>query len=383
MPADPSAHARTLAAQGLASSEPHHHGVVPAIYPSASYMRAPDGSYPGGHSYSRDQNPTFDAPQALLAALEGGTDALLFASGMAAATTVFEALPRGTHVWIPSAMYWTIRGWLSALADRGAIVLRSYTNDQPDELSAGLSKAQPALVWIETPSNPLGQVTDIAAVADIAHRHGATVVADSTTATPALCQPLRLGVDIVMHSATKQLNGHADVLAGALVTADPDTELWRAIEHERGYRGAVLGPFESWLLHRGMRTLFLRVEAACRAAMEVAEALAEHPQVLEVMYPGLPDHPGHAIAARQMSGGFGSLVSFRPRGGEAAARRVLGRLRRFRDATSLGGLESLVEHRARVEGANSPLPPDLLRLSMGIEHPADLVDDLRHALTRD
>lgn len=370
----------TMAAQALAWPEPHTRGLVPPIYPSASYERAPDGSYPGGHSYSRDQNPTFDAPEALLAALEGGTQALLFASGMAAATTVFEALPRGAHVLIPQSMYWTIRGWLKALHDRGAIELGFYVNDSADDLTAQLRPGQTALVWAETPSNPLGVITDLASVADLAHRAGAVVVADSTTATPALCQPLRFGVDIVMHSATKQLNGHADVLAGALVTADADTPLWKAIEHERGYRGAVLGPFEAWLLLRGMRTLFVRVPAASAAAQTVAEALAEHGQVEQVYYPGLASHPGHAIAARQMNGGFGALVSFRPRGGEAGARRVLNRLRCFRDATSLGGLESLVEHRAKIEGEHSTLPPDLLRLSMGIEDARDLVADLDQAL---
>lgn len=370
----------TLAARALAWPESRYHGLVPALYPSASYERAPDGSYPGGHSYSRDQNPTGDAPEALLARLEGGAQALLFASGMAAATTVFETLPRGAHVLVPRSMYWTIRGWLRARHERGAIVLDDYVNDDVEHLGSRLRPGQTALVWVETPSNPLGEVTDIAAVAERAHAAGALVVADGTTATPALCRPLSLGVDIVMHSATKQLNGHADVLAGALVTADPSTATWEAIEHERGYRGAVLGPFEAWLLLRGMRTLFVRVPAACRGAQAVAQVLAEHPEVEQVYYPGLPDHPGHAVAARQMHGGFGALLSFRPRGGEARARALLGRLQLFRDATSLGGLESLVEHRARIEGEHSPLPADLLRLSIGIEDPQDLVEDLRQAL---
>ncbi len=370
----------TLAAQALAWPDPQHHGLVPPIFPSASYERAPDGSYPGGHSYSRDQNPTFDAPEALLARLEGGTQALLFASGMAAATAIFETLDRGAHVLIPRSMYWTIRGWLQALDSRGAIALGSYDNDDPDHLASQLRPGQTALVWVETPSNPLGHITDIEATVALAHRAGAKVVADGTTATPALCRPLSLGVDLVMHSATKQLNGHADVLAGAVVTADLSDPMWEAIRHERGYRGAVLGPFEAWLLLRGMRTLMLRVAAASRNAMQVACALAEHAGVVQVHYPGLPDHPGHAVAARQMTGGFGSLVSFRPTGGEARAREVLNRLTVFRDATSLGGLESLVEHRARIEGADSPLPPDLLRLSMGIEDPEDLVADLECAL---
>lgn len=370
----------TLAAQALAWPDPRYHGLVPSLHPSASYERAPDGSYPGGHSYSRDQNPTFDAPEALLARLEGGEQALLFASGMAAATTVFETLPRGAHVLIPRCMYWTIRGWLRALHERGAVEVGEYDGTDPDDLGARLRPGRTALVWVETPSNPLGEITDIAAVSERAHEAGALVVADGTAATPALCRPLSLGVDIVMHSATKQLNGHADVLAGALVCADASTPTWAAIQHERGYRGAVLGPFEAWLLLRGMRTLFVRVAAACRGAQAVAEMLAEHPQVEQVLYPGLLDHPGHAIAARQMQGGFGSMLSLRPRGGEARAREVMRRLELFRDATSLGGLESLVEHRARIEGERSPLPKDLLRLSIGLEDPDDLVDDLRRAL---
>jgi len=370
----------TLAAQALAWPDPTHHGLVPPLHPSASYARAPDGTYPGGHSYSRDQNPTLDAPEALLARLEGGAAALLFASGMAAATTIFEALPAGAHVLIPRDMYWTIRGWLAQLHARGRIELGAYDNEDPEQLEAVLRPGHTALVWLETPSNPLGTVTDIAATVERAHRAGAKVVADGTTATPALCQPLAMGVDVVMHSATKQLNGHADVLAGALVTRDDGSELWAAVRHERAYRGAVLGPFEAWLLLRGMRTLFVRVPAACRGAMRVARALRDHPRVEQVLYPGLPDHPGHALAARQMTGGFGSLLSFRPQGGEAGARAMMQRLRVFRDATSLGGLESLVEHRAKIEGDRSPLPPDLLRLSIGIEDPDDLVADLEQAL---
>jgi len=372
----------TLAAQALAWPDPQYHGLVPPLHPSASYERGPAGDYPGGHSYSRDQNPTCDAPEALLARLEQGKEALLFASGMAAATTIFETLPRGAHVLVPRHMYWTIRGWLEALHEREAIELGVYDNDDLEGLAAVLRPGKTALVWVETPSNPLGVITDLVAVAELAHEAGAMVVADGTLATPVLCRPLSLGVDVVMHSATKQLNGHADVLAGALVTADPETPMWRAIAHERGYRGAVLGPFEAWLLLRGMRTLYLRVPAACRGAQRVAEALAEHSEVEAVLYPGLPDHPGHAVAARQMHGGFGSMLSFRVRGGEQRAREVLARLEVFRDATSLGGLESLVEHRARIEGQRSPLPADLLRLSIGIEDPEDLVADLRQALSK-
>ena len=370
---------RTVAAQALGWIEATTRAVVPPIHPSASYERANDGSYPGGHSYSRDQNPTYDQAEALLAELEGGAEALLFASGMAAATTLFETLEPGAHVVAPAQMYWTIRLWLQDLAARGRIALDFVPNGDVDALRAALRPGETRLVWLETPSNPLCAITDLAASAEVAHTAGARVVADATLATPVFTQPLALGVDVVMHSATKQLNGHADVLAGALVTRECD-EPWQRVRFERGYRGAVLGPFEAWLLLRGMRTLFLRVEASARGAQRVAEFLAERDEVAGVFYPGLPGHPGHAIASRQMHGGFGPLLSFRVHGGEPGARRVGGTLQLFKQASSLGGLESLVEHRASVEGPGTTVPEDLLRLSIGIEDPEDLLQDLANAL---
>lgn len=369
----------TRAARAAGFTEAAHGGVVPAIHPSVAYRRDASGRYPGGHSYARDQDPTGEPAESLLASLEGGAEALLFASGMAAATTVFETLDPGAHVVVPQQMYWTVRRWLDHLAARGRLALDAVPNGDLDALRDALRPGRTALVWLESPSNPMNAVTDLAAAAEIAHGAGALVVADGTLATPALCRPLALGVDWVVHSATKQLNGHADVLAGALVTARKDAH-WERVRHERAYRGAVLGPFDAWLLLRGMRTLFLRVDASARGALRVAEALAAHPEVLEALYPGLPGHPGHAVAARQMQGGFGPVVSFRPRGGEARARALASRLRVFRDASSLGGVESLVEHRASVEGTGTGVPDDLLRLSVGIEDPDDLVDDLRDAL---
>jgi cystathionine gamma-synthase len=369
----------TLAAQALGWIEPGHRDLVPPIHPSASYQRAADGSYPGGHSYSRDQNPTFDQVEALLAALEGGEQALLFASGMAAAATLLETLELGAHVVAPEQMYWTIRLWLSDLAARGRIELGFARNGDPDALRAALRPGRTRLVWIETPSNPLCAVTDIAASAEIAHAAGAKLVADGTLATPALTQPLALGADWVMHSATKQLNGHADVLAGALVCAAPDAT-WERVRFERAYRGAVLGPFEAWLLLRGMRTLFLRVAASAAGAQRVSEFLSGRDEVTSVLYPGLPGHPGHLVAASQMRGGFGPMLSFRVIGGEPRARAVAAALRVFTQASSLGGVESLVEHRASIEGAGTAVPPDLLRLSVGIEDPEDLVADLESAL---
>ena len=369
----------TLAAQALGRVEPTTRSVVPAIYPSTTYERAPDGSYPGGHTYTRDENPTYEQAEALLTRLEGGEGALLFASGMAAATTVFETLDAGDHVVAPEQMYWTLQRWLEELAGRGRIALDLVPNGDLGALEAALRPGRTKIVWVETPANPSTAITDIAEAAEAAHVAGARVVADGTTSTPVLCRPIEHGADLVVHSATKQLNGHADVLAGAVVTARRDG-WWERIAHDRGYRGAVLGPFEAWLLLRGMRTLFLRVPRSAESALRIAERLAAHPAVAEVYYPGLPSHPGHAVAARQMSGGFGMLLSFRPRGGEAAAKQVAGSLRLFRNATSLGGVESLVEHRAPVEGPGTRVPDDLLRLSIGIEAVEDLLADLDRAL---
>ncbi len=370
----------TLAAQALGWTDPQTRALVLPLVASAPYERASDGSYPGGHTYTRDQNPTYDQAEALLAQLEGGADALLFASGMAAATTVFEPLPHGAHVVAPTQMYWTIRVWLQELAAAGRIAVDFAPNGDLEALRSIVRQGETRIVWVETPANPMCTITDIARTTEIAHRAGARVVVDSTVATPVLCQPISLGADLVMHSATKQLNGHSDVLAGALVTAKRDAA-WERIAHDRAYRGGVLGPFEAWLLLRGMRTLFLRVPAAAQNAQVVAEALSRHPAVDEVMYPGLADHAGHRVASRQMRDGFGMMMSFRPAGGPDAARRVVAALQVFKNATSLGGVESLVEHRAPVEGPDTDVPPDLIRLSIGIESADDLVADLQQALS--
>jgi cystathionine gamma-synthase len=246
-------------------------------------------------------------------------------------------------------------------------------------LGAALRPGSTRLVWVETPANPTWVVTDIAAVCALAHAAGARVAVDSTVATPVLTRPIEHGADLVMHAGTKALNGHSDVVAGALVTARGDA-FWERLRYLRGAGGAVLGPVEAWLLLRGMRTLYLRVAAASAAAQGLAERLLPHPGVAAVLYPGLPEDPGHAIAARQMRGGFGSMLSIRVQGGEPAAMAVASRLKVFKRATSLGGVESLVEHRASIEGPGSPAPPDLLRLSVGIEALADLARDLEDAL---
>ena len=368
----------TRAAQALGWVDPAVRALVPPIHPSASYERGPDGGYPGGHSYTRDQNPTYDQVEALLADLEGGAGALLFASGMAAATTVFDVLEPGAHVVAPRSMYFTIRSWLLDQGTRRGLEVDLVPAGDLAALERALRPGRTRIVWSETPANPTCEITDLAAAAKLAHDAGARLVADSTSATPVLTRPLLLGADLVMHSATKQLNGHSDVLAGALVTAQDDG-FWQRIRTERGSRGAVLGPFEAWLLLRGMRTLYLRVRASSQSALAVAGWLQGQSGVRQVLYAGLPEHPGHEIARRQMDGGFGAFLSFRLKD-EAAARGVANRLRVFKQATSLGSVESLVEHRASVEGPDSPVPADLLRLSIGIEHPDDLIADLAAAL---
>jgi cystathionine gamma-synthase len=367
----------TLAARALGWHEPATGGVIPAIHPSTTYTRRADGG--AGRGYTRDDNPTYDQAEALLAALEGGAGCLLFSSGMAAAAAVFQTLAPDDHVVAPDMGYHGTRTWLKAHGAHWGLEVEFVRAGDRDALARAMRPGRTRLAWIETPANPTWVVTDIAAAADIAHAAGARLAVDNTAATPVLTRPIAHGADIVMHSATKYLNGHSDVLAGALVTARDD-DTWQRITALRHDGGAVLGPFEAWLLLRGMRTLFLRVRACSRSAQMLAEHFRGHPGVAEVLYPGLADHPGHEAAARQMSGGFGGMMSIRVAGGATAALAVCERTKVFVPATSLGGVESLIEHRASVEGPDSQVPDDLLRLSVGVEDSADLIADLEGAL---
>ncbi len=372
-------HPATLAARALGWIEPATRAVVPPVHTATTFERAADYSLPGGRNYARPSNPGFDQPEALLAALEGGAAALLFASGMAAATAVFQALAPGDHVVAPRVMYWALRHWLLDFARGWGLEVDLVDMTDLDALAAALRPGRTRLVWIETPANPTWAVTDIAGAADLAHQAGALLAVDSTAATPVLTRPLEHGADLVMHSATKYLNGHSDVLAGALVAARRDA-FWERLAAVRTEGGAVPGSFEAWLLLRGMRTLFLRVRHASASALAIAEHFHGHPALAGVLYPGLPGDPGHAVARRQMAGGFGGMLSIRVAGGAPAALAVAGHVRLWIRATSLGGVESLIEHRASVEGAGSPVPPDLLRLSVGIEEVGDLIADLEQAL---
>jgi cystathionine gamma-synthase len=369
----------TLAAQGLGWVDETTGGVVMPMHTATTFLRDPDNQYRRGRSYGRADNPSYDQPQALITALEGGAASLLFASGMAAAAAVFQSLDPGAHVVASRVMYWALRRWLGELATKGGITVDFIDTTSLDRLREAVVPGHTKLVWIETPGNPLWPITDIAGAAEIAHAAGALLAVDSTAATPVLTRPLALGADLVMHSATKYLNGHSDVMAGSLTVGQTDA-FWQRLVNARSGNGAILGSFEAYLLLRGMRTLFPRVERACRSAQMVAEAFVGHPRVSAVLYPGLAGHPGHAIAARQMVGGFGGMLSIRVQGGTEAAIRTAARVEIWKRATSLGGVESLIEHRSSVEGPDSPVPGDLLRLSVGIEDPQDLIADLELAL---
>ncbi|HEX4533338.1 MAG TPA: PLP-dependent aspartate aminotransferase family protein [Rhizomicrobium sp.] len=369
----------TIAAQALGWIDETTRAVSPPIAPSSTFIRDPDNQYRSGRNYSRADNPTYDQPEAVLAALESGEDAMLFSSGMAAATAVFQSLKPGDHVVAPKVMYWSLRHWLLTFATQWGLQIELADMSDTDALKRAVQKGKTKMVWAETPSNPLWEITDIAAAADIAHAAGAKLAVDSTTATPVLTRPIELGADITMHSATKYLNGHSDVVAGALITRKKD-EHWERLEFVRREIGGVLGAFEAWLLLRGMRTLYPRVRAAVANAQTIAEHFEHHPHIEKVLYPGLKSFTGHEVAARQMQGGFGGMLSLRIKGGEQAAIATAANIQIWKRATSLGGVESLIEHRASVEGANSPCPPDLLRLSTGIEDVGDLIGDVEQAL---
>jgi len=380
MPADKSAlRPETLTAQGMGRVAAPYRDIVPPIYVSTTYERGADGSFPGGRGYSRADNPTYDQAEALIASLEGAAAAALFGSGEAAAAAAFQALGPGAVVLAPRNMYWGLRKWLLDFAVPWGLVVEFYENSSIDDLAAKARSKRARLIWIETPANPTWDITDIAAASAIAREVGAMVAVDSTVPTPLLTRPIELGAQIVMHSGTKYLNGHSDVVAGVLAAARED-EFWQRIRYIRSGGGAILGPLEAWLLLRGMRTLHLRVGAACRNAQAIAERLHGHPKISHVLYPGLATHPGHAIAAKQMRGGFGGMMSLRIRAGEEAAKQFTARLRVFKRATSLGSVESLAEHRASVEGPGTQCPTDLVRLSIGIEHVEDLIGDIEEAL---
>jgi cystathionine gamma-synthase len=369
----------TIAAQALGLTDPRTGAVVPPIDVATTYLRDEDNQYRSGFTYGRPDNATVRHTEAVIAALEGGHACLLTSSGMTAATTAFLALPRPAHVIAPRVMYWALKLWLADDAPSHGITTTFIDGANLDDMRVAIRPGETKLIWIETPANPLWTVTDIRGAADLAHGAGALLAVDSTVATPVLTRPIALGADIVMHAATKALNGHSDVIAGALVYASSGPA-FDAAARVRKMLGGRLSGFDAYLVQRGLRTLHLRVRAQCNAAMRIAAHFADHPRIGSVLYPGLPSDPGHAIAARQMQGGFGSMLSIRVKDGEAAAIRAAARVKIWKRATSLGGVESLIEHRASIEGPGTLCPPDLLRLSVGIEHVDDLIDDLEQAI---
>lgn len=370
----------TLAAQALGEVEPSSGALAPVINLSTNYEQRPDGSYHQDRVYTRADNPTYEHAERLLAALEGaGCGCILFSSGMAAATAIFQSLLPGDHVLVARVLYWGVRKWLAEFGISWGLDIEYVDTTDLHGVESAIRPGSTRLLWLETPANPTWEVTDLAAICNLAHAARVRVAVDNTVATPVLTRPLEFGADLIVHSATKYLNGHSDVLAGAVLTARNDP-FWQRVRSWRRGAGAVLGPFEAWLLQRGMRTLFLRVRRASENALAIARHFEHHRAVRAVLYPGLSSHPGHDIAARQMKGGFGGMLSIRLAGGPEHAMAVLAAVKVFKRATSLGGVESLIEHRRSMEGPSSPVPDDLLRLSIGIEAAEDLIADLETAL---
>lgn len=360
-----------------AEPDPETGALAAPLHLATTFLHAPDGSQDHGYLYQRYDNPTQARLEQAAAALDGAARALLLSTGMAAASTLLQSLPAGGNVVFQRDLYHGVRVLAEDWLPRWGLSARFVDGLDPAALRAAVDTDTRAL-WIETPSNPLMQVVDVAACAGIAHAGGALLVVDSTFATPVLQQPITLGADVVLHSATKYMGGHSDVMGGLLCFARDEALAARAFE-VRKLLGASASPFNAWLILRGLRSLPARMAMHCANAEKVAAALAAHPAVSVVHYPGLPSHPGHALAIKQMKHP-GGMLSFELAAGREAALKVAGSTRLFHCATSLGGCESLIEHRASVEGPKPVSPPGLLRLSVGLEHADDLIEDLQAAL---
>ncbi|MCF6306155.1 MAG: aminotransferase class V-fold PLP-dependent enzyme [Rhodobacteraceae bacterium] len=371
--------AATRAAQALRHIDPVTGAVTPAIELSSTYARDDQGEGRQPYIYARSGGPTIKTAEALLADLDGGEDAMVFASGMAAIVTVLETLRAGDHVVAPDVMYHGVINWLLHIEQTRGVKVTLFDATVPAAL-ANAVRAETALVWIESPINPNWDVIDIAAAAKVAHAVGARLVVDSTVAPACTTRALDLGADIVFQSATKYLGGHSDITAGVLTCAQAN-DFWAELQEIRTLTGNVMAAFEAWLLVRGIRTLFLRYERASSNAMKFAQHFENHPKIQSVIYPGLASHPGHSIAKKQMKNGFGGMLSLQVKDYQTA-HDISRFVQVFINATSLGGVESLIEHRIKVEGPNSIVPDTLLRLSIGIEDVNDLIADLEQALER-
>ncbi len=367
----------TIAVHAGGEADRETGAVVPPIHLSTTFLHGPESEPLHGWLYQREGNPTQDRLEEALAAIEGGATALAFASGMAAAATLLQSLPAGARVLFHTDVYSGVRQLALDFLPRWGME-PVFANLAEERAVGAALAAGAALVWAETPTNPQLEILDLARLADAAHAAGAGLLVDGTFATPALQRPLALGADVVLHSTTKYLSGHSDVLGGALVFARVD-DLSATADRARRRLGGTASPFNSWLVLRGLRSLSCRVERHSANALALATALSGHPALSHVLYPGLPTHPGHQVAARQMAA-FGGMLALRVAGGRAAAVAVASRLKLFANATSLGGPESLVEHRASSDGPGTTTPDDLLRLSIGFEHPDDLLADLLQAL---
>ncbi len=376
---DPQLHLETVAVHAARRIDPASGAVAEPIHLSTTFQRGTDGDYPTGFSYSRSDNPNRAALEHALALIEGGAVAAAFASGLAAATAVFQTLAPNDHIIAPLEVYHGVMRLLRTFFTRWG--LRVDFVDMPD-LDAIKKAVNPRtkLIWVETPSNPTVKLTDLAAVAEIAQQAGALLVCDNTW-SPIIQRPLAFGADVVMHSTTKYFGGHSDVVGGALI-ARQENEFFQRVRDIQRTGGAVPAPFDCWLVHRGIQTLPCRMRTHCENALRVAEFLASHTRVERVHYPGLPSHPQHDLARKQMSS-FGGMLSFELKGDRAAAMALPNRTQIFTRATSLGGVESLIEHRQSIEGPDTLTPETLLRLSIGLEHPDDLIADLGQALWRD
>lgn len=349
--------------------------VTPPINLSTTFLRNEEGGYSGGHMYSRISNPNRAALEKTLTELEKGADAAAFSSGNTAGMTVFQALKPGSHIIAPDDMYWGLKAQLQTIfADTLEIDFVDLTNLA---LIKQYIKTNTVMIWTETPSNPLLKITDLSAIAEISKSNGLILVCDSTFASPSLQNPIALGADIVMHSSTKYIGGHSDVLGGILVTAEKNA-FWQKIKNIQQVGGAVPSPFDCFLLVRSLKTLAYRMRGHCENGMALALYLQRHPAVETVFYPGLPEHPGHDLAGKQMSG-FGGMLSILVKGGADEARKVVNKVKLFAQATSLGGVESLIEHRASVEGPDTKTPQNLIRISVGLEHIDDLIADFEQA----
>jgi len=359
--------------------DPATGAVTMPIHLSTTFERTPEGEYPLGFSYSRENNPNRQALERCLAEIEGGKDALVFSSGLAVATALLQGLEPGDHILAPDDVYWGLRKVAGEVFGKSQFEITYVDMGRVDGVRAAI-RPNTRLIWVETPSNPLLKITDLGAIAAIARAAGPNIVTvcDGTFATPVLQHPLDCGIDMVAHSTTKYISGHSDVVGGALITRH-DNYLFERARTAQKYGGAVPSPFDCWLSLRGIDTLPYRVRAHSSNAARVAVWLAAHPQVERVHYPGLPTHPGHEIAARQMSD-LGGMLSFQVRGGRETAMDAVARCELFIRATSLGGAHSLIEHRASVEGPQSRTPQNLIRVSVGLEHPDDLIADLEQAL---